>query len=65
MLTPGQIKKYVNGDTFCPYCDTDADNFEFGELIFGDTFLKQRVQCNSCGKSWIDKYALVGIIEDS
>ncbi len=63
-LTKKKIEKYVQSEgSFCPYCGS-KDIEGAGDRDFDGDWATASIQCNKCGKSWKDVYALCDIQED-
>jgi transposase-like protein len=64
-LTEAQRNCYLKtSGVKCPFCD--SGNVEAGGTKTNeyDEGIHCRVSCGDCGKSWIDYYALVDIVEE-
>lgn len=62
-LSEAKIKEYVaKKGIHCPYCD--STDLSVGRIQPDEWTAWQDVECEDCGKSWIDDYALIGITEE-
>ena len=61
--TSGDIEhgKYLEGNgNHCLHCSSDS--IEGGYVNIDDCGASQEVSCKSCGSTWTDAYALIGVV---
>lgn len=62
-LSEAEKQKYVDtSGMHCPYCG--STQMSVGEPQMDGPCAWCDIECDDCGKSWTDDYALVGITED-
>jgi len=61
MLTPEQIKEYLENPNTCPCCK--SNDIEGDHIEPSDKSASQIIRCLSCGKKWLDVYILTSVEE--